>query len=198
MESKKDIAKEICQRFGIEMSHDALLQFAEIVEPLKLIRGNYVVKAGEVCSNYYYVKKGLVLQFYHKNDVSMTENIGHEGDIICCIDSFYKHEPSCLNVTMLEPGVLYAIPKDKLMEIAGRSFSICRLVFAIQEWMLVFQQQKADTLRFESAKDRYLKTRANNPEIIKRAPLHHIASLLQMTPETLSRVRSAINSADQE
>lgn len=198
MESKKDIAKEICQRFGIEMSHETLALFAEIVEPLKLLRGNYAVRAGEVSNCLYYVKKGLVLQYYHKNDVSMTENIGHEGDIICCIDSFYKDEPSKLNVTMLEPGVLYAIPKNKLMEAACKSFSICRLVFAIQEWMLVFQQQKADTLRFESAKDRYLKTRANNPEIIKRAPLHHIASLLQMTPETLSRVRAAINVSEQE
>ena len=31
-----------------------------------------------------------------------------------------------------------------------------------------------------------------HPEILKRAPLVYIASLLQMTPETLSRVRSSL------
>ena len=50
---------------------------------------------------------------------------------------------------------------------------------------------KADTLRFEPAHERYNKLLQLHPEILKRAPLVYVASLLQMTPETLSRVRSA-------
>ena len=46
-------------------------------------------------------------------------------------------------------------------------------------------------LRFEPAHERYNKLLQLHPEILKRAPLVYIASLLQMTPETLSRVRSA-------
>ena len=34
-------------------------------------------------------------------------------------------------------------------------------------------------------------TRTQKPEIVLRAPMVHIASFLQMTPETLSRVRGA-------
>ena len=45
--------------------------------------------------------------------------------------------------------------------------------------------------RFEPAHERYLKLMQMHPEILKRAPLVYIASLLQMSPETLSRVRSA-------
>ena len=59
------------------------------------------------------------------------------------------------------------------------------------EASLIESQVKADTLRFEPAHERYNKLLQLHPEILKRAPLVYIASLLQMTPETLSRVRSA-------
>ena len=51
---------------------------------------------------------------------------------------------------------------------------------------------EADMLRFESAKDRYTKLMQHSPEIVRRAPLTYIASYLQMTLETLSRVRASI------
>ena len=47
-------------------------------------------------------------------------------------------------------------------------------------------------MRFETAHDRYRLLMERHPEIVKRAPLIHIASFLQMTPETLSRVRSGV------
>ena len=47
-------------------------------------------------------------------------------------------------------------------------------------------------LRFESAQDRYQKLVKRSPQLVLRAPLVYIASYLQMTPETLSRVRTAV------
>ena len=45
--------------------------------------------------------------------------------------------------------------------------------------------------RFENATERYVRLLKSKPEIILRAPMVHVASFLQMTPETLSRVRSS-------
>ena len=56
----------------------------------------------------------------------------------------------------------------------------------------MLSQLKADILRFESANDRYARLQQHFPEITKRAPLTMIASYLQMTLETLSRVRASI------
>ena len=57
---------------------------------------------------------------------------------------------------------------------------------------LIVSQVKADSWRFESARERYNLLLETHPEIIKRAPLAYIASYLLMTPETLSRVRSGV------
>ena len=60
------------------------------------------------------------------------------------------------------------------------------------EHSLIESQVKADMFRFETAHDRYEKFLKLFPEPAKRAPLIHIASFLQMTPETLSRVRAGL------
>ena len=60
----------------------------------------------------------------------------------------------------------------------------------------MFSQLKADILRFESANDRYARLQLHFPEITRRASLTMIASYLQMTLETLSRVRASIANAE--
>ena len=75
---------------------------------------------------------------------------------------------------------------------AIKTFDIERLYRGFIEHSLIESQVKADTLRFEPAHERYNRLLQLHPEILKRAPLVYIASLLQMTPETLSRVRSSL------
>ena len=92
-----------------------------------------------------------------------------------------------------------ALRKSKKMtidQLAEKSFEFCKLLFAILEQSLILSQHKADTIRFETATERYLRTLRDFPDIIRRAPLHYVASYLQMTPETLSRVRSSLTEAD--
>ena len=189
----KDVARNLCANYGITLSADNLSRLADIMEPMKLLRGKTAVIEGEVCKHLFYVTYGLVLQYYKRDDITVTENIVHEGEIITCIESFFKQEPSTMNLITLEPSVLFAIPHEKLFELAGTSFEFCRPIFAIEQRMLIQSQQRACVIRFDSAKERYLRTMKENPEIIRRAPLHHVASLLQITPETLSRVRNQVN-----
>ena len=78
------------------------------------------------------------------------------------------------------------------LEAAGmKSINIQMLFRKILEESLIIIQQRADMLRFESAQDRYQKLVKTSPQLVLRAPLVYIASYLQMTPETLSRVRTA-------
>ena len=59
------------------------------------------------------------------------------------------------------------------------------------EHALISSQVYADSQRFENATERYLRLLNTKPEILLRAPMLHVASYLQMSPETLSRVRAA-------
>ncbi len=189
MDRRREIAREIARQYTV-LSPEALEAFASILVPFKFNAKTTVLKEGEVCNYMYFVVKGLIRQYYYKGRKQVTEHISSEGGMVICIESTFQHEPTRLIVETLEPSVLYGIPFDKLHQIASTSYELCKLLFAFLERSLIISQQKADTIRFENAKERYARTLRDNPEIIRRAPLHHVASFLQMTPETLSRVRS--------
>ena len=137
--------------------------------------------------------RGLLRQTYRKKGQVVTEHIGYEGSMIICIESLFKQEPSHLSIETLEPCKLYAIPYEELSAISHRSFEFCNLQISILKESLILSQKKADALRFSTAQERYERTLADHPEIIRRTPLHIVASYLQMTPETLSRVRTIVS-----
>lgn len=189
--TKRDIARELARKYST-MAHDELDILESILVPMKFARGERVVDEGDVCNAIYYVERGLFREFYYKNSKEVTEYLAVDGNVFMCIESLFREEPSKLIVEALEPSVVYAIPKNRLEEVALHNVNIQILYRKILEESLIISQRRADLLRFESAKDRYRKLCKLNPKMIMKAPLVYIASYLQMTPETLSRVRSAV------
>ena len=114
-----------------------------------------------------------------------------ENTICMSIESLFKEEPSQQILQALEPTIIYALPMHQLEAVAMKSVNIQMLYRKILEESLIISQHHADMLRFESAQDRYLKLVKRSPQLVLRAPLVYIASYLQMTPETLSRVRTS-------
>jgi CRP-like cAMP-binding protein len=186
-----EIAHQIAEEFS-PLSRPAAHALADVLVRQKYKKGQIILQQGETCRNMLFVEKGLVRQFYYKNEKELTEHIGYENGIIICIESYFKQEPTRLMVEALEPVILWEISKENIEQLSEEYPEMQRLYRRIMEVSLIESQLKADTLRFEPAHERYVKLSKRHPEILKRAPLVHIASLLQMTPETLSRVRAAI------
>ena len=186
----RDVARELARRYST-MTHDELDVLESILRPMKFAKNEKILNEGETCENIYWVAKGLVRQFYYKNGKELTEHMAVENSIIMCIESLFKEEPTRLQIMALEPTVVYAMPRKLLEQVAMKSVNIQILYRKILEESLIQSQVKADMLRFASAQDRYARLVKTQPQLVLRAPLVYIASLLQMTPETLSRVRTA-------
>ena len=188
--STRDIARELARKYST-MTHEELDSLESILVPMKFARGEKILSAGEICRNIYYIHTGLVRQFYYKKNKMVTEHFGVDGTIVMCIESLFREEPTKLQIQALENTVLYALPKHRLEEVALHNVNIQILYRKILEESLILSQVRADMLRFESAPERYAKLVKRSPQLVLRAPLVYIASYLQMTPETLSRVRTS-------
>ena len=193
----RDIARELARKYST-MTHDELDILESVLVPLKFTKGEIILKEGDVCEHIYYVERGLTRQFYFKNGKELTEHIGVEHSIVMCIESLFKEKPTYLQLEALEPTLVYAMPKHRLEEVALHNVNIQILYRKILEESLIISQVHADMLRFETAQDRYLKLCKQSPQVVLRAPLVYVASYLQMTPETLSRVRAASLYADKD
>ena len=189
MDRRRDVAREI-SRIYCTLTPSAVQILGSILVPMKFQKDDTILQEGQVCRNLYFVEKGMVRQYYYKNKKDVTEHFSFEGRIVFCIESFLKQEPSRLIVEALENTKLYAIPYDDLNNLLVRNQEIDMLYRKILEHVAISSQEHADSQRFENASERYDRLLREKPEIILRAPMVHIASFLQMTPETLSRVRN--------
>lgn len=185
----RDVARELARRYST-MTHDELDMLESILVAKKYAKNEKVLIEGEVCENIYWIVKGLLRQFYYKNGKELTEYMATENSIVMCIESLFKEQPTQLQIVALEPTYVYCLPKAKLEAVAMKSVNIQILYRKILEESLILSQVRADMLRFEPAIDRYQKLVKRAPQLVLRAPLVYIASYLQMTPETLSRVRT--------
>ena len=186
----RDIARELARRYST-MTHDELDVLESILVPIKYTKGEIALSEGEICKTLLYIAKGLMRQFYFKHGKEVPEHLAQDHTIVMCIESLFKEEPTKLQIEAIEPTVVYALPKAELERVAMHNVNIQILYRKILEESLIMSQIHADLVRFETAQDRYKRLCKLMPQVVLRAPLVYIASYLQMTPETLSRVRAS-------
>lgn len=190
-EIAKQIVEETCPHRKLQLENIRL--FANIIQCKKYHKGDIIWGEGEVCNSLLYIEQGLLRQYYVKHGKNVTEHLSYEGNgVVWCIESYFHRTPTHLSMEALEPSVVWEIPRDLMEDISDKNCDIAYLYRRFFEDSLILSQVKADMLRFESAKERYSRLMQLFPEIVKRAPLTYIASYLQMSLETLSRVRSSM------
>lgn len=169
---------------GLETNLKSILQLKEL--PKKSV----LLPRGQVCEYIYFVKKGILRCYYEKYDSQITSWFMQEGDIIISVKSFYTQTPSEESIVALEDTTLFGIHFDDLQRIYVEfpEFNIIGRVLTTKYY--IQSEERLYSLRKERAKDRYLSLLKNQPEILNRVPLKHVASYLGISLETLSRIRS--------
>ena len=186
---KETVAAVVNSRFP-EMTPEGRKILENLAERRDLNKGEMLIHQGQISRYIVFVAKGMLRQYYFKNGKEVTEHFSYEGCILMCIESLLKQEPTRLVAEALEPATVYLLPYDRLLKLSEDIREINIFYPKVLEFSLITSQIKADSWRFETARERYNLLMKTHPEVIKRAPLSHIASYLLMTPETLSRVRA--------
>ena len=156
-------------------------------------KGDYIIKSGEVCDRLHIIRKGLVRGFFNYENTEITTWVSVDNEMITSISGFFKKKPALENIECLEDTYTESISHHDL-QFALKNFTEMVLLYRIlMEQYYLHAEYRAFMVRIPTAQGRYAYfLQNNNPEIIKRLPKKYLASLLNMRPETLSRLETPV------
>ena len=67
-----------------------------------------LLEEGRIARHFHYVESGMLRQYYYKNGHDITEHFSCEDDLVFCIISLFRQEPTRLMIEAIEPTVVSA------------------------------------------------------------------------------------------
>ncbi|MBI1769750.1 MAG: Crp/Fnr family transcriptional regulator [Bacteroidetes bacterium] len=160
---------------------------------LSLDPGDYFLKAGKVSDRIGFITQGIV-RMLSLNDEGeeITKHFMAEGEFTVDIDSFSNQKMSSHYLQAITACKMLAISKSSVDELGLRVPNLINIFHSISEASLLKKIKDQNIHREGTAVQKYELFVENNQEIALRVPLQYIASYLNITPQSLSRIRKQV------
>jgi CRP-like cAMP-binding protein len=166
---------------------------ASVIQSRPVAKKEIILDFGEVNSNLYFIKKGLLRCYYMVYDKEVSDWFFWNNETVVSIGSFYQQLPSEDRIVAKEDGELYSITREQYAYTKRTFLEFGYIASELLEKYLVTFHNHARILRKYDDAERYRLVHELFPEMLKRIPGKELASWLGMTPETLSRIRGRKN-----
>jgi len=135
--------------------------------------------------------QGAIREFIlDKDQKEITVWFGFEGDIVASLSSLVNSKESNTGLQALEDCKGFYIEKDDLEQLYKDFHTLERMGRMVTEKYLLSTETYHYDFHHLTANERFEKLQKDRMWIYNRVPLHHIASYLGVSNETLSRIRA--------
>ncbi|WP_281234012.1 Crp/Fnr family transcriptional regulator [Flavobacterium gelatinilyticum] len=171
-------------------------ELAAILSCFKLVqvkKNEQLLKSGTIADKIFFIKKGCLRLYYSTDDHNIaTRFMAFEGTFLTSIVSFISQEPSTEYIEAVETSDLLAISRQDFSRLRSTIPQWDKMYIYILEYGLTVITSKLSSLLTQNAAERYRNLLKNNPELIQRLSNANLAAYLNISPETLSRIKSQI------
>lgn len=160
---------------------------------LHILKARYVLRKGDMHSQAYYVKTGLLR--YYSIDEKGKEHIlqfAPEGWFISDRQSSCMNMKSDFFIDALEDSEVVVVQEDFISNKAKESPEFMELNNQLLHNHIRQLQGRINQLLSYTAEERYMEFVKTYPDIMLRVPQWMVASYLGITPESLSRIRKEL------
>lgn len=152
-------------------------------------RKEYLLRAGHVCRNIYFVKKGLLLNSYVFGGKTITTSFALEGQLCSSFGSFFHCQSGIEDIRALEHSSVYFIDIEQyknFCKLFPEFNAICRLLLEKCEQR---RERRMAAMWMRPARERFIWLMNECPDIFNRIAGKHLCSYLGMTQAMLSRLK---------
>jgi CRP/FNR family transcriptional regulator, anaerobic regulatory protein len=157
-----------------------------------LKKGEYLLRAGQVCNDVSFINSGAVRCYTLCKGEDLTNFFFFENSYTTDYVSFLSRKPSDSYLVALEDTEVLNLSYENMQMLYEKVPSWQKYGRLIAEFVFLLAEERATMLQINSPEELYLKILREQPQIIERVPLQHIASYLAIKPESLSRIRKRL------
>ncbi|MEM1359218.1 MAG: Crp/Fnr family transcriptional regulator [Bacteroidota bacterium] len=186
---KQEIDSLIQDYFGIQGA--GLAAVGNLFERRQMEKGEHLLKMRQYARQMHFVKSGYFRMFaYSPNEEKeVTQWIARKGMFLTDLASFYFNTPARWNIQALSACEVFTIAKADYLSIGEYVANWPQLEkLFLTKCFITLENRVFDQLSL-TAEEKVKRLLDDSPNLFIQVPLQYIASMLGMTPETLSRVR---------
>jgi CRP/FNR family transcriptional regulator, anaerobic regulatory protein len=166
--------------------------FRDLLTRRFLKKGEFLAKAGEVCSYVSFINYGTLRVFIELGEQEISKHFFFENEYASDYASFLTRSPGVLNIKALEETELMELSYEKVQLLYERYPVWQKFGRLIAENLYITVAQRTQELLLKTPEEMYIKLLEEKARIITRIPQQYIASYLGVQPESLSRIKKRI------
>lgn len=175
------------------INEEQLDKFLSSFIPLNVSKNQLLLRENQRADQIFFINKGCLRLYYSNTDHSIsTRFMAFENTFLTSILSFISREPSLEYIEAVENSELLVISHHDFFRLRKTIPEWDKMYIYILEYGLTVITSKLNSLLTQNASERYRNLLKNNPELVQRLSNVNLAAYLNISPETLSRIKSQI------
>jgi CRP-like cAMP-binding protein len=150
-------------------------------------------RAGEPVEHVSFIVRGLTRMFYlGEGGVERTKGFRAEGELVCSYAAALREAPSEQFIEALESCELLTAPRPAFVRLCAGHPAWAAVLGAMTERLFLDEERRHRDLLTEDATTRYRAFVDERPALAARLTQRQIAAYVGVSPEALSRIRTAL------